>query len=654
MLFNLPTLKPAALGRNLALLATLCSASATPALAQQFPAAWADVFHVGMGSTTEVNTMVNSLVAGRYNVVIVQVLGYMDSTSSASHGAHWKSSIIPWSTRVTASFDPLAYLCTQAHANGIQVHAWLGGSGGGPYRVSTAWPPNRHTVLSAHPEWFMVPLANSEGNAIASLDGNYNLDMGSPDAQEYIISVVRELVTNYPIDGINWDDEINGAGYTQGYGYPCFSQANYSHSGLVRYRINQSIAGTPSNTDTPWSNYRRRFKNELMARAQAEIQSVKTNPQQPLWHTTAPLAYGLTPPSNCDFTGTTAYLYFSDWAAMLQNGWVDAAVPQFYRTSSSQSNSFKAWCDRSYSSWQYSRKIFPGLGAYLNPKADVITELDYAYYGQSGGNGLNGTATYSYAVPSSDSGDWWGYAAANIYTNTATVPTMPWRNSATATSGMMWGRVMDNNTGLYVDDATVTVTGGPTVKTDANGYYIATLISATAGGTIHSTTASKSGNTSQTIANATVLAGDIVRYDFTLNAPASPIITGQPQNQSVAQGANATFSVSASGATPLYYQWRFNTTNLLAGATASSYTRSNAQPADAGSYSVIVSNSVGATNSANAILTVIVPPAITTQPQSQTVNQGTSATFTVSASGTTPFTYQWSFNAGSISGATAS
>jgi hypothetical protein len=52
---------------------------------------------------------------------------------------------------------------------------------------------------------------------------------------------------------------------------------------------------------------------------------------------------------------------------------------------------------------------------------------------------------------------------------------------------------------------------------DGNGYCVATLIPATASGTVHSTTGTKSGMTSQTITNATVLAGGIVRYDFVLN-----------------------------------------------------------------------------------------------------------------------------------------
>ena len=122
--------RPSGTGFGVSLLAALLlfAAGATSWAAEEFRAAWADVFHVGMSSQTEVNNMVSALVTGHYNAVVVQVVGYMDS-GTASHGAHWKSSILPWSTRVTSGFDPLAYLCTQAHANGIEVHAWLGGSG---------------------------------------------------------------------------------------------------------------------------------------------------------------------------------------------------------------------------------------------------------------------------------------------------------------------------------------------------------------------------------------------------------------------------------------------------------------------------------------------------------------------------------------------
>ena len=640
MISESPTFKPAAVLRwGLFVFAVL--SLARTALAQEFRAAWADVFHVGMGSQAEVNNMVSALATGHYNAVVVQVVAYMDSGSS-SHGALYKSSILPWSTRVTSSFDPLAYLCTQAHANGIEVHAWLGGSAGAMYRVSTSWPPAGNSTLANHPQWFIAPLANSEGGTPVLVDGNYDLDMGSPDAQEYIVSLVKELVTNYPIDGINWDDELNGAGYTAGFGYPAWSQANYAKSGLARYRINTGYVGTPSNTDVAWSNYRRRFKNELMARVQAEMQSIKSNPRQPLRHTSAALAYSPVP-SSCDFTGSTPYTYFCDWPGMLQHGWLDAVIPQTY-----SSSTFSNWVDRIAACWQYNRQIFPGIGAYLQTDATIAGEITYTRF-----KGLMGNCIYSYAVPNSaGNSDWWAYAAANVYTNIVSTPVMPWRNPATATEGIVWGRVTDANTGLYVDDATVTVTGGPTVQSDGNGYYVATLVPATAGGTAHSTTVSKTGMTPQTI-TAVALAGDIVRYDLTLNAAGGLVITNQPQSQTVSQGATATFAVGAGGATPIAYQWRFDGTNL-SGATGASYARLNAQPADAGSYAVVVSNSVGSITSSTAVLTVVVPPAITNQPLSLTVTQGLSATFTVGASGSTPLSYQWRLNTTNIGGATAS
>ncbi|MSU58534.1 MAG: hypothetical protein EXS35_10210 [Pedosphaera sp.] len=629
---------------------------AASAQTPEFRAAWADVFHVGMSSQTEVNNMVSALVTGHYNAVVVQVVGYMDSGTS-SHGAHWKSNILPWSTRVTAGFDPLAALCTQAHANGIEVHAWLGGSGSAMYRVSTSWPPAGNATLAAHPEWFMVPFTNSEGNAIMPIDSQYALDMGSPDAQEYIVSIVRELVTNYPIDGINWDDEINGTGYSQGMGYPAYSQANYPRSGLARYRVNTGTAGTPANSNTAWSNYRRRFKNELMARVQAEMQSIKTNPRQPLRHTSAALAYSPVPTS-CDFTPSTPYTYYCDWAGFLQNGWVDAVIPQTY-----SSSTFNTWADRIASCWQYNRQVFPGMGGYLTTDATIAGYINYTR-----SKGLKGNCIYSYAVPNSSGtpGDWWAYAAANVYTNIVTTPTMPWRVPATATEGIVWGQVKDYNTGLVVDDATVTVTGGPTVKSDGNGYYIATLVPATTNGTVHSTTASKTGNVSQTT-NAIALAGDVVRYDFWLNAPSS----GLPN----APGGLIATAVSSS---QINLAWTDNATNetgqVIARGTVSggpytdianlssnvvAYTNTGLSPSTTYYYVVRATNAAGASgNSAQASATTqsgpATPPGITTSPTNRTIFDGESAHFLVVASGTAPLAYQWRLNGTNVSGATKS
>jgi hypothetical protein len=67
-----------------------------------------------------------------------------------------------------------------------------------------------------------------------------------------------------------------------------------------------------------------------------------------------------------------------------------------------------------------------------------------------------------------------------------------------------------------------------------------------------------------------------------------------------------TFTVTASGTPAPAYQWTFNSTNI-AGATGSSYTRLNAQLADAGAYAVTVTNVAGSVTSSNAVLAVAAP-----------------------------------------------
>ncbi|MCX8521963.1 MAG: DUF1566 domain-containing protein, partial [Rhodoferax sp.] len=85
---------------------------------------------------------------------------------------------------------------------------------------------------------------------------------------------------------------------------------------------------------------------------------------------------------------------------------------------------------------------------------------------------------------------------------------------------------------------------------------------------------------------------------------APPAIATQPSAQAVTPGQSATFSVSATGAAPLRYQWAINGTDI-SGATSSSYTIAATSLADNGAvFSVVVSNSVGAVTSSNATLTV--------------------------------------------------
>ncbi len=127
------------------------------------------------------------------------------------------------------------------------------------------------------------------------------------------------------------------------------------------------------------------------------------------------------------------------------------------------------------------------------------------------------------------------------------------------------------------------------------------------------------------------------------SASTAPSITNQPQSLIVAVGATANFLVGASGAAPLNYFWSLNT-NTPVGGNSSALALPNVQPGDAGSYRVIISNSVGVATSSVATLTVLVPPTITASPTNLTVASGGSAAFNVTATGSALLQYQWYFN----------
>jgi hypothetical protein len=133
----------------------------------------------------------------------------------------------------------------------------------------------------------------------------------------------------------------------------------------------------------------------------------------------------------------------------------------------------------------------------------------------------------------------------------------------------------------------------------------------------------------------------------------APTIATQPANQTATVGGTATFTVVAGGTGPFTYQW-YKNGGAIAGATNASYTTPALTTADSGSvFHITVSNAGGSITSANATLTVNTNSAstIATQPVSQTVMSGSTATFTVVAGGNGPFTYQWYKNGVAIAGA---
>jgi len=137
---------------------------------------------------------------------------------------------------------------------------------------------------------------------------------------------------------------------------------------------------------------------------------------------------------------------------------------------------------------------------------------------------------------------------------------------------------------------------------------------------------------------------------FALGVVAFPQIIRQPVSQDVFTGADVVFNVAAFGASPLSYEWLKDGSPLhdvgnLSGSASPTLTLSNVNLADAGIYSVRITNSLGSILSADTLLAVTSsPPIITLQPVGQTVGPGATVTFCVNAVGSLPLSFGWRKN----------
>ncbi|HYM75014.1 MAG TPA: SBBP repeat-containing protein [Candidatus Dormibacteraeota bacterium] len=290
----------------------------------------------------------------------------------------------------------------------------------------------------------------------------------------------------------------------------------------------------------------------------------------------------------------------------------------------------------------------------------------------------SGTLTYQWYVGTS------GVTTNPISGATASSYTTP---ALTATTSY-WVRVTNSAGHADSNTATITVNTAPTITTQPQSQTInsgqtatMTVVASGSGTLTYQWYVGSSGNTSTPISGATASSyttpaltattsywvrvtnsvGHADSNTATITVTIAPTITTQPQSQTINSGQTATMTVVASGSGTLTYQWYVGTsgvtTNPISGATASSYTTPALTATT--SYWVRVSNSAGHADSNTATITVTTGPTITTQPQSQTINSGQTATMTVVASGSGTLTYQWyagtsGVTTNPISGATAS
>ena len=262
--------------------------------------------------------------------------------------------------------------------------------------------------------------------------------------------------------------------------------------------------------------------------------------------------------------------------------------------------------------------------------------------------GTHGRGIWSATIPSSTS-----FGLSNPPPVTTTCPAPPSMNIVLGTI----------SNGGFANPISFTATGNPpgtTVSIVPNPVTPGNNVTVT----LNNTNTLSQGTYIVTV-TATATGSPTLNRDLTyvINPGSGPVIGLQPVNQTICAGNNASFTITAAGATS--YQWQFSNdggttwTNIV-GATSSGYTVTSASTAQNGYlYRCIAGTQCGTTNSTNAVLTVNAPPSISVQPADVSVCTAVNASFSVTAAGA-GLIYQWQLSTdgggswNNISGANAS
>ena len=396
-------------------------AHANEALKREMRAAWiATVYRIDWPTTTgnataqknELNAYLDRFQEQNFNAVFLQVRTMCD--------AFYQSSYEPWSSYLTGTrgkdpgYDPLAYAVEQCHARGIQCHAWIN-----PYRWSTG--SNWNTPQDQELKDSGMLLSYTSGSSTYTI-----LNPGLPATRERIVNVIKEIITNYDVDGIIFDD----------YFYPSGIPTNSSAGDYNLWN--------ESGVDMTFADWRRNNVNLMVADVYNMIQQTKPE-----------VRFGISPAGVAGTASTSAARHnvtpcptgsdwqyngiFSDPLAWLEEGTIDYISPQLYWKTNHSTNPFGPLTDW----WSYIAKHF-GRHHYASHSISFLasssnTTSDWAevtkqinYSRQYTEDQAPGAVLYSAKNVNGNNGGVAGlgdYLLANAFQHPAMIPAVTWKEA---------------------------------------------------------------------------------------------------------------------------------------------------------------------------------------------------------------------------------
>ena len=373
---------------------------------------WPTTLNNATAQKNEINSYLDNLKAQNFNAIFFQVRSMCD--------AMYQSSYEPWSSYLTGTrganpgYDPLQYVVEQCHARGIQCHAWVN-----PYRWSTN--PDWNTPQDQQLKNSGMLLSYTSGSTTTTI-----LNPGLPATRERIVNVIREIITNYDVDGIVFDD------YFYPNGIPTNNKAE-------DYNL-----WNDSNVDMTFADWRRNNVNMMVSDVYNMIQQTKPE-----------VRFGISPAGVAGTASTSAYQHgvtpcptgsdwqyngiFSDPLAWLEQGTIDYISPQIYWKTNHNTNPFgpltKWWSyiARHYGRHHYASHSISFLLSSSNTPSDwaeIVQQISYSR--QYTEDNCPGVVLYSAKnINGNNSGvsGLGNYLLANAFQHPAMIPAVTWKDA---------------------------------------------------------------------------------------------------------------------------------------------------------------------------------------------------------------------------------
>lgn len=496
------------------------------ALAQPRPeyrAFWVDTFNSNLNSPQDIATLIGQAKSTNSNAIFAQVRRRGDSWYLNSREP------LPDFVPILPNFDPLASLISQAHANSIEVHAFVimgaiwnknpnfapSASLGPPtnpnhpFNLHGGYDPQTQRISPGPDNWLTRTLLPDGADGISfnghRIGSEFWLDFGHPAAAQYTTEVLLHLVRNYDIDGLHLDriryPDLSVAGQSPSSGV----NIGYNSTSVERFKRLRSItldALPPLPGDPAWSQWRRDQVTQIVRRIYLSALALK--PQ--LVVSAALICYGDAPATEPGWLNSEAYWrVFQDWRSWTEEGIIDLAIPMNYKREHIPA---QAQWTINWNEWtkthQYQRASLLGLGIYLNSIEGTLRQLRHALRPAPNGQSVLGSVFYALANPDTA-------VAANplsfpagqdtptrginefaaaltsthfpyentslnpvpVFAEAVAAPKLPWKQAPTRGHLMGFARSADSKP---VDDGVVTLYLAGTlrtrqVRTDGNGFY---------------------------------------------------------------------------------------------------------------------------------------------------------------------------------------